>query len=808
MEVPLCTLATERIIVRASNPITFELKQDVSWCKNPNSETIYYHGKVGIGTEHSNEALTVQGNIQVAGDILSPSDMRIKKNISPVDTKKQLENLQKIQVVEFQYKPEYLQSFPDKERSVMDRKQMGVIAQDVRRIIPDAVQSSGDVTLASGRQVNNMLIVNKDRLFLENIGAVRELSKVTDNLGHRIDELETHTVRMSSLANRGSVKSTSSAASTASRHRGRGGKGGGEGSIFRNRWIQSAILGLVAVMTVCLLAMAVLYILDYQRRSEEGEGPGPDPALPNTTFTFPPSPRVVTTRSTLLPGLGTTGRGRVPTLVTTQRLATQPPDLVTRRPRRRRPPPPIGRPHDCSAPDVLRECETFCCAAEFSGPDREHASFNDNIDNNISAPGVDNTNYSSDPGVEDSNHVADTVVSVTQAGESSVVLGEELSNVLDVTGTRGHSSSSTTEQLGHAHTFDNTDTEEAEIAVRRAVEDETNGVANADNTDLLIGQRSQTKNVNFVADQRIEVGEEILRNSNKMVGRLPRNQRNFEEGAKTVHESVSGADVEEVEIIDVPTNENEIFNDDENITSVSSKESVEEDRSGSGTGQGKKSVKLLGTNNELKSSRLKRPFQNLPNIIEDSIKPLPHSHKSVAADLTLAKNLRRKRNVAQHGLGPDSVCTAPEAAVTVVTRSGAVNLTSDYLAAAADLEWPRGGGGGAGNCSYVVPLSRHMPDLSLELVFPRPVATCPGPRTPATLCPALNDVGPRFEPSAPVTSSEAAARRVVVAAHKVAHYRFRMWRDPAQSPAADPCSDTRTETFIEFNFKFYRDCLG
>ena len=31
----------------------------------------------------------------------------------------------------------------------------------------------------------------------ENIGAVRELSKVTDNLGHRIDELETHTVRMS-----------------------------------------------------------------------------------------------------------------------------------------------------------------------------------------------------------------------------------------------------------------------------------------------------------------------------------------------------------------------------------------------------------------------------------------------------------------------------------------------------------------------------------------------------------------------------------------------------------------------------------
>ena len=88
----------------------------------------------------------------------------------------------------------------------------------------------------------------------------------------------------------------------------------------------------------------------------------------------------------------------------------------------------------------------------------------------------------------------------------------------------------------------------------------------------------------------------------------------------------------------------------------------------------------------------------------------------------------------------------------------------------------------------------------------RQAPICDDPVGP--LCPALNDVGPRFEPSVPVTSVEAAARRVVVAAHKVAHYRFRMWRDPAQSPAADPCSDTRTETFIEFNFKFYRDCLG
>ena len=44
----------------------------------------------------------------------------------------------------------------------------------------------------------SLLSKNSYTLFVaENIGAVRELSKVTDNLGHRIDELETHTVRMS-----------------------------------------------------------------------------------------------------------------------------------------------------------------------------------------------------------------------------------------------------------------------------------------------------------------------------------------------------------------------------------------------------------------------------------------------------------------------------------------------------------------------------------------------------------------------------------------------------------------------------------
>ena len=142
-----------------------------------------------------------------------------------------------------------------------------------------------------------MLIVNKDRLFLENVGAVRELSKVeapttsasnrpsffnrcfkfsllqvTDNLGHRIEELESHTVRMTRLS--GSVKSSAGSLSTNSsicrRSGGKRRSTGRDGSVFRSRWVQGAILALVSIMTLCLVAMATLYILQVTPVSKSG----------------------------------------------------------------------------------------------------------------------------------------------------------------------------------------------------------------------------------------------------------------------------------------------------------------------------------------------------------------------------------------------------------------------------------------------------------------------------------------------------------------------------------------------------------
>ena len=102
----------------------------------------------------------------MAGNILSPSDIRLKHKIRDIDSKKQLENMQKIKVVEYSYKPEYLATFSPQEQEVMNKRQIGVIAQEVGHIIPDAIESAGDVSMKNGKQVDNMLIVNKDRLFL------------------------------------------------------------------------------------------------------------------------------------------------------------------------------------------------------------------------------------------------------------------------------------------------------------------------------------------------------------------------------------------------------------------------------------------------------------------------------------------------------------------------------------------------------------------------------------------------------------------------------------------------------------------
>ncbi|XP_032525697.2 uncharacterized protein LOC116776581 [Danaus plexippus] len=206
--------ASDRIIVRASNPGQFESDCTESWWQRGVAEnSVHYSGRVGINTDRPDEACVINGNLKVMGHIVHPSDARAKHDIEELDTAQQLRNVQSIRVVKFHYDPSFAHHTGLAGHATVP--DTGVLAQEVREVIPDAVKEAGDVTLANGDRIRKFLVVNKDRIFMENLGAVKELCKVTGNLETRIDQLERLTRRRttrhdSAISNDSRVSITSS----------------------------------------------------------------------------------------------------------------------------------------------------------------------------------------------------------------------------------------------------------------------------------------------------------------------------------------------------------------------------------------------------------------------------------------------------------------------------------------------------------------------------------------------------------------------------------------------------------------------
>ncbi|XP_038612560.1 myelin regulatory factor-like protein [Tachyglossus aculeatus] len=185
---------SERIIVRASNPGQFENDGDMLWQRGHSPESLVCHGRVGINTEAPDEALVVLGNVKVSGAVLYPSDSRAKENIQEVDPNEQLRRIAQMRVVEYDYKPEFASVM-----GIDHVHQTGMIAQEVKDILPSAVREVGDVTCENGEKVENLLVVDKDQIFMENVGAVKQLCKLTNNLEERIEELEVWNQKLNKL---------------------------------------------------------------------------------------------------------------------------------------------------------------------------------------------------------------------------------------------------------------------------------------------------------------------------------------------------------------------------------------------------------------------------------------------------------------------------------------------------------------------------------------------------------------------------------------------------------------------------------
>ncbi|KAM5138004.1 myelin regulatory factor [Mantella aurantiaca] len=267
--------SSERIIVRASNPGQFESDSEVLWQRGQLPDTVFHHGRIGINTERPDEALVVHGNVKIMGSLMHPSDIRAKEDIEEVDTTEQLKRISQMRLVQYHYKPEFASTV-----GLDDRAETGVIAQEVQEILPEAVKDTGDVVCANGETIESFLVVNKERIFMENVGAVKELCKLTDNLETRIDELERWSRKLAKLRRLDSMKSTNShtgsqfsrAGSLPFKQRpskiiGKPIPPPADQSCVSQRFLQATIIALVIIMAFSVISMTTLYVLNL--RSED-----------------------------------------------------------------------------------------------------------------------------------------------------------------------------------------------------------------------------------------------------------------------------------------------------------------------------------------------------------------------------------------------------------------------------------------------------------------------------------------------------------------------------------------------------------
>ncbi|KAL3841766.1 hypothetical protein ACJMK2_019868 [Sinanodonta woodiana] len=383
--------ASERIIVRASNPGQFDSDVEVMWQKGHTQDSIYHMGKVGVNTDHPDEAMTVHGNLKVTGQLYHPSDIRIKEDLKELDSKDQLKKLAQMKIYQYKYSTDYADhvGLPEDQREMT-----GVIAQEVRDLLPDAVKETGDIVLGNGQKIDNVLVVNKDRIFMENVGAVKELCKLTDNLEVRIDELEAMNKKLSRLKRYDSLKSTISSKSSCStstissapkkphhhhhhHHRHHHSPPTPPNKTWcSNRFIQFTIIILICVMAFCLVAISILYILERQKVNKIDVTVNHSGPLADTGQTTPPMDSTSKGSMGLL-NTGTKVTSTKPVSYPTPRML---PTVVTTHVSVIPPFP------SCSPPDG---CETYCCSIGSDEPQPPYIYHGEGGEGEVYGPDTD-----------------------------------------------------------------------------------------------------------------------------------------------------------------------------------------------------------------------------------------------------------------------------------------------------------------------------------------------------------------------------------------------------------------------------------
>ena len=187
--IPLPNTTTSNVSVRYHllNPI--KTTEGAQWTYSSNNPNVYHLGNVGIGTTNPEYNLDVRGNIYSSiggytGSTLTTwsitSDRRIKENIVKASYEKCLENVNKIELYNFNFK--------DNCVNTNDKHQLGFIAQEVREVYPKAVEVN-KMILNTNETIDDILTLNTTQIDYTLYGAVKNLIEKIDNIDIELENL-------------------------------------------------------------------------------------------------------------------------------------------------------------------------------------------------------------------------------------------------------------------------------------------------------------------------------------------------------------------------------------------------------------------------------------------------------------------------------------------------------------------------------------------------------------------------------------------------------------------------------------------
>jgi len=138
-----------------------------------------------------------------------PSDRRIKRNIEDIDTRQALETIKRLKPVSFDYMKHWA-IHKDKDGNPLPPtpgmddggpggkpvRQRGFIAQDVKPVVPNAVDTISrtlapdESNPAVPRQLDDFHIMDMSAIIPDIVGALKENAKTIDILAHEVERLE------------------------------------------------------------------------------------------------------------------------------------------------------------------------------------------------------------------------------------------------------------------------------------------------------------------------------------------------------------------------------------------------------------------------------------------------------------------------------------------------------------------------------------------------------------------------------------------------------------------------------------------